>query len=159
MKDMLCLTVYEAKGLEFDDVILYNFFSDSTCAGQWKLLNEVVVQQTRIKKVVREAIEQFDMLECDEPVLVADDSETINTQSVQDDGDTEVTTVLKLKNDRNFIDTVYRKFSQVCTELKLLYVAITRPKNFLLIYDQDCSQRKPLQEYWLKQSVIDFVSK
>jgi hypothetical protein len=23
---MLCLTVYEAKGLEFDDVILYNFF-------------------------------------------------------------------------------------------------------------------------------------
>jgi DNA helicase IV len=27
---MLCLTVYEAKGLEFDDVILYNFF----CEGE-----------------------------------------------------------------------------------------------------------------------------
>ena len=27
MKNMLCLTVYEVKGLEFDDVILYNFFS------------------------------------------------------------------------------------------------------------------------------------
>lgn len=26
LKAMLCLTVYEAKGLEFDDVILYNFF-------------------------------------------------------------------------------------------------------------------------------------
>ena len=25
-KNMLCLSVYEAKGLEFDDVILYNFF-------------------------------------------------------------------------------------------------------------------------------------
>lgn len=27
--DALCLTVYESKGLEFDDVILYNFFTDS----------------------------------------------------------------------------------------------------------------------------------
>lgn len=25
----LVLTVYEAKGLEFDDVLLYNFFTDS----------------------------------------------------------------------------------------------------------------------------------
>jgi len=29
LKSALCLTVYEAKGLEFDDVILYNFFTDS----------------------------------------------------------------------------------------------------------------------------------
>jgi len=29
LKHALCLTVYEAKGLEFDQVILYNFFSDS----------------------------------------------------------------------------------------------------------------------------------
>lgn len=41
---------------------------------------------------------------------------------------------LKLLN--NF-DYVYRKFAQVCTELKLLYVAITRPKNLLIIYDED----------------------
>ena len=29
MKSMLCLTVYESKGLEFDDVILFNFFAMS----------------------------------------------------------------------------------------------------------------------------------
>ena len=29
-----------------------------------------------------------------------------------------------------------RKFSQLCTELKFLYVAITRPKNRLFIYDE-----------------------
>lgn len=38
---MLCLTVYEAKGLEFDDVILFNFFEDSKCGSQWKLMNDV----------------------------------------------------------------------------------------------------------------------
>jgi len=30
LRHALCLTLYEAKGLEFDDVILYNFFADST---------------------------------------------------------------------------------------------------------------------------------
>jgi len=41
MKDMLCLTVYEAKGLEFTDVILFNFFKDSKCGNEWNLLNDV----------------------------------------------------------------------------------------------------------------------
>jgi DNA helicase IV len=39
---MLCLTVYEAKGLEFDDVILYNFFHlGDVQKSQWKLLNDI----------------------------------------------------------------------------------------------------------------------
>lgn len=32
-ENMLCLTVYESKGLEFNDVIIYNFFDESE-AGQ-----------------------------------------------------------------------------------------------------------------------------
>ena len=42
MRNMLCLTVYECKGLEFDEVILFNFFQDSQCIGQWNLLNDVI---------------------------------------------------------------------------------------------------------------------
>ena len=42
MKTMLCLTVYESKGLEFDDVILFNFFAMGEIkANLWKLLNDV----------------------------------------------------------------------------------------------------------------------
>lgn len=42
LANMLCLTIYEAKGLEFDDVFLYNFFSGETIeASHWKLLNEI----------------------------------------------------------------------------------------------------------------------
>jgi len=41
---MLCLTVYEAKGLEFDDVIVFNFFKDSMVkASDWKLLNDATI--------------------------------------------------------------------------------------------------------------------
>lgn len=39
MKSMLCLTVYESKGLEFDDVILFNFFAMGDIkTNLWKLL-------------------------------------------------------------------------------------------------------------------------
>ena len=42
MKTMLCLTVYESKGLEFDDVILYNFFAMGDIKSNlWKLLNQI----------------------------------------------------------------------------------------------------------------------
>jgi len=46
---MLCLTVYEAKGLEFNDVIIYNFFGHSHAGeGQWKLLNDIVYGSIKI---------------------------------------------------------------------------------------------------------------
>ncbi|XP_075403192.1 TPR and ankyrin repeat-containing protein 1 [Tenrec ecaudatus] len=35
----LVLTVYEAKGLEFDDVLLYNFFTDSEAHKEWKIIS------------------------------------------------------------------------------------------------------------------------
>lgn len=70
--------------------------------------------------------------------------------------DTEVTTLLHLKDSRA---SVYRKFAQVCTELKLLYVAITRPKNLLIIYDDETEERKPIQDYWRKVDAVCFVEK
>ena len=42
LMNMLCLTVFEAKGLEFDDVILYNFFNSGEIASnKWKLINDI----------------------------------------------------------------------------------------------------------------------
>nr|XP_019583219.1 PREDICTED: TPR and ankyrin repeat-containing protein 1 isoform X2 [Rhinolophus sinicus] len=38
----LVLTVYEAKGLEFDDVLLYNFFTDSEAYKEWKIISSFV---------------------------------------------------------------------------------------------------------------------
>jgi len=47
----------------------------------------------------------------------------------------------------------------VCTELKLLYVAITRPKNVLIIYDDEAEERKPIQDYWRKIDAVTFVDR
>ena len=52
MKSMLCLTVYESKGLEFDDVILYNFFAlGEIKTNLWKLLNQIGEQRNYRKQL------------------------------------------------------------------------------------------------------------
>ena len=45
-KHMLCLTVYEAKGLEFNDVIIYDFFDQSDASTrQWQLLASMATNE------------------------------------------------------------------------------------------------------------------
>ena len=52
MKSMLCLTVYESKGLEFDDVILFNFFAMGEIRGQqWKLLQGITEEVTNRREL------------------------------------------------------------------------------------------------------------
>lgn len=60
---MLVLSVYEAKGLEFDDVILYNFFHLGDIAkSEWKLLNDIIYEEVRRVKYAQEILD-FDCLD------------------------------------------------------------------------------------------------
>jgi hypothetical protein len=62
-RNILCLTVYEAKGLEFDDVILYNFFHmGDVSKSQWKLLNDVAIKDVQKLKYEADLLD-FDALD------------------------------------------------------------------------------------------------
>ena len=62
---MLCLTVYEAKGLEFDDVILYNFFHlGDVTKSQWKLLNDILFEPVKRIKYKQDILD-FDSLDAE----------------------------------------------------------------------------------------------
>ena len=50
LQHALCLTVYEAKGLEFNDVILFDFFSETPCGDKWSILSTLGVAQFDIDK-------------------------------------------------------------------------------------------------------------
>ena len=39
------LTCEEVKGLEYDDVIIYNFFSSSPCIEKWNLLDYLDINE------------------------------------------------------------------------------------------------------------------
>ena len=45
-------------------------------------------------------------------------------------------------------------YSQVCNELKALYVAVTRPKIRLVIFDENREKRNPIQQFWRKLNLI-----
>ena len=51
-------------------------------------------------------------------------------------------------------DSMYRKFGQLCIELKFLYVAITRPRNRLFIYDENVEAMEPIMRIWAQIGAI-----
>lgn len=45
-------------------------------------------------------------------------------------------------------------YSELCSDLKLLYTAITRPKKSLIIYDDHPSTRKFMEQIWVEQNLV-----
>mmetsp|Transcript_32024 Transcript_32024/g.31727 ORF Transcript_32024/g.31727 Transcript_32024/m.31727 type:complete len:832 (-) Transcript_32024:2782-5277(-) len=115
LQHALCLTVYESKGLEFEDVILYNFFTDTEVSrDKWKILSQMEKSEERSDYKVN----SFEELEEGVPKLKCS----------------------------TYIDQ--SKLALLCTELKHLYVAITRPKSRLVIYDENPDARFYMQKFW-----------
>ena len=66
---------------------------------------------------------------------------------------------LDLQDDKNDPSHLQKTFSELCTELKFLYVAITRPNNRLFIIDEHISARKAIEEIWSRIGAVQFVTK
>ncbi|CAE6516812.1 unnamed protein product [Rhizoctonia solani] len=96
------LSIADCKGLEFDDVLLYNFFSSSETPDAWDFVHGV-----------------------------------------------------PLKSHRNARDSVPPP--SLCSELKLLYVAITRARKRCWIWDHG-HVHDAMQLFWLSQGLITVAS-
>ena len=46
-EDALVMTIQEAKGLEFNDVLLFNFFTDSPAENSWRSVYKFLVEEVR----------------------------------------------------------------------------------------------------------------
>ncbi|XP_043696288.1 TPR and ankyrin repeat-containing protein 1-like [Telopea speciosissima] len=101
-KHTLVLTILECKGLEFQDVLLYNFFGSSPLKNQWRVVYEYMKEQ--------------DMLDASTP--------------------------------RSFPSFNMAKHSLLCSELKQLYVAITRTRQRLWICENIEALSNPMFDYW-----------
>ncbi|KAI9169144.1 hypothetical protein LWI28_007641 [Acer negundo] len=107
-KQALVLTILECKGLEFQDVLLYNFFSSSTLKNKWRVLYEYMKEQ--------------DLLDSNSP--------------------------------RFFPSFDEAKHSILCSELKQLYVGITRTRQRLWIWENIEELSKPMFDLWKKKSLV-----
>ena len=163
LQHALCLTIYEAKGLEFDDVVLFNFFSDSTMeTNKWCLLNHLLVidklmekddylKTITIHEIEKKKLEELEDKEGEEK----DDFDKLY-------GAKEVNGKILTKNvglNKSFYTVDINQYSIVCTELKQLYTAITRPRNKLIIFDDNLEKREAMSQFWERLNLIEIVDK
>ncbi|XP_056164570.1 uncharacterized protein LOC115681834 [Syzygium oleosum] len=104
----LVLTISECKGLEFQDVLLYNFFGTSPLKSQWRVIYGYMKEQALLDNSSKWSSPSFD------------------------DG----------------------KHNMLCSEMKHLYVAITRTRQRLWICENALEFSKPMFDYWKKKCLI-----
>ncbi|CAG8702855.1 14626_t:CDS:2, partial [Acaulospora morrowiae] len=98
----LVLTVFEAKGMEFNDVLLYNFFHESPALSKWQTI----------------------------PSDLENSSGTLD-------------------NEKPYI---------LSSELKHLYVAVTRARERLWIFDENSEWIRPILTYWMHHGLVRVIS-
>ncbi|POG66195.1 hypothetical protein GLOIN_2v1659127 [Rhizophagus irregularis DAOM 181602=DAOM 197198] len=100
----LVMTVFEAKGMEFNDVLIYNFFTDSPACRKWRVIDSISSK---------------------------------NSKGVQ-----------TFSHEKHYI---------LSSELKNLYVAVTRARQRLWICDENIEYSKPIREHWKNLGLIKIV--
>ncbi|XP_048319279.2 uncharacterized protein LOC107429676 isoform X2 [Ziziphus jujuba] len=107
-KHALVLTIMECKGLEFQDVLLYNLLGSSPLKNQWRVIYEYMQERNLLDPDSAKSIQIFNQA----------------------------------------------KHKLLCFELKQLYVAITRTRQRLWIFETMEEHHKPLFDYWKKLKVV-----
>nr|GEW67078.1 UvrD-like helicase, ATP-binding domain, P-loop containing nucleoside triphosphate hydrolase [Tanacetum cinerariifolium] len=107
-RQALVLTIVECKGLEFQDVLLYNFFGTSPLKGQWRVLYEYMKKHNWVDKKLPQSFPTFSG----------------------------------------------ERHSVLCSELKQLYVAITRTRQRLWICENKEELSKPMFDYWKLRGLV-----
>lgn len=153
LKDFPVFTVVESKGLEFQDVILYNFFGSSEKYQCWNYLGKIDLEiqhmsETQYQNMLHlkssshnglvEGYRYF-------PAHYDEQGKVYNVPAIH----------MAKKIEYEDLDL----YNYVNDELKALYVAITRAKKTFIVYDaQNHKNRKNIDDVWRLLNVVDFVT-
>ncbi|XP_062114591.1 uncharacterized protein LOC133825698 [Humulus lupulus] len=110
--EAIIMTISECKGLEFQDVLLYNFVSSSPLKDNWRVIDKYMKDKHFLDRGSSRSSPSFDV-------------------------------------------TTHRL---LCSELKQLYVAITRTRRRLLFFEKGDSDgfSNPIYDYWEKLRLVQY---
>jgi len=126
------MTVQQSKGLEFDDVLLYNFFSDSPAKDAWRV----------VSNYTEEDIDNY-----------YSDISVASSGVQKYDWDT------SFLNKTRHLDFSKDQHKILETELKMLYTAITRARVNVFIAETNLEMSRPMFNYFQRRAVVDVVNK
>ncbi|CAD8133948.1 unnamed protein product [Paramecium pentaurelia] len=145
LQHILILSINEVKGLEFENVILYNFFSDSNIReSEWK--------QLQTCEVIDEEMNKQSFLNSFTKEQTIDYYTTYFTG--YDDKDGNVLIKRMISYIKYYDEFSYSK-SGLCNELKQLYIAITRSRSSLYIFDEKPQARRWIEQIWKNLHLIE----
>ena len=126
------MTVQESKGLEFDDVLLYNFFSDSPAEDLWRIVSNYTEEDIKAYyadvTVAGSGVQEYDW---ENPIL----------------------------SDTRHLDFDVNSHKILEVELKMLYTAITRARVNVFIAETDSELSRPMFNYFRRRAVVDVVNR
>ena len=147
-------TVVESKGLEFDDVILYNFFGSSEKYQCWNYLKKIAIEihdmdeekyQTLLERKAKSKSGLVDDYRYFKPIF---------------DEENQIYHVPAIQMSKTIDADDVELYNYVNDELKALYVAITRAKKTFVVYDHtNQKNRANIDMLWRTLSIVDFVDK
>ena len=147
----MAFTILEAKGMEFDDVILFNYFTDSKSRASWSVFSKCLSIQTYTADRWKEP--EFFNNKID--YSVTQDKQSKDQHRVLIEKDQSLFKSLSEKYKDTFLD-------EASDELKLLYVGVTRSRWRLIIFDElidmDPSKhnRSYFDEVWRQLDIVSY---
>ena len=155
LKNAICMTIKESKGLEFEDVLIYNYFDSYKNSQAYFILKSLSIISRNMKKSqFSKYYASFRAGKFDQNRIYISHRKLANTYEVHE---MIIDTSLFSKSDLTYEAINY--------ELKSLYVAITRAKNRLIIYDEianykkDKHPRSSIEKLWKETQVVSIIDK